>query len=54
MSSLTPVLSVGDLTHAPDVGQVLDCAHIAVYNWDDDFSKEQSGQAAVRQILQEW
>ena len=32
----------------------LDCAHVAVYNWDNDFSKRQDGQAAVRSLLAAW
>jgi len=32
----------------------LDCAHVAVYNWDNDFSKRPDGQAAVRSLLSTW
>lgn len=33
---------------------VLDCAHIAVYNWDNDFEHSDSGKAAVRRLLAGW
>ena len=32
----------------------LDCAHVSVYNWDNDFSKRADGQAAVRSLLSSW
>jgi len=33
---------------------VLDCAQIAVYNWDNDFEKQTDGHAAVRKLLSTW
>ena len=32
----------------------LDCAHVAVYNWDGDFEKSKEGQAALRDLLATW
>ena len=37
-----------------DTLTVLDCAHIAVYNWDNDFAKQTDGHAAVRKLLETW
>ena len=34
-----------------DTLEVLDCAHISVYNWDGDFEKDEEGHAAVRSLL---